>query len=134
MPTISETFTAIKKAVNSAAPFFTVMYPNVVYDENLIQAPCAYVTIVVLQSSDATLGGTETIDTGYVDFNLVVEADSSTEQIAAMADFLRDTFPMGRRIIEGGTTVVIKAPLTYKTPYEDLPYYRMSLQVPFDAT
>jgi len=99
MPSYQDVMLGMKKAMYDADPSFQVEWPNSTPDAYTF--PYVEFSFSFSESFDETLGSTDEHINGFVNIDVVVEKDTSTEKLGEIIDFIRSVFPKGRRIYYG---------------------------------
>lgn len=129
MPTYKDVMLGMKKAMADASPWFQVEWPNSTPESYTF--PYVEFSFSFLNPTDETLDSSDEHINGIVAIDVVVEKDTSVEVLAEVVDFIRDTFPRGRRIHYGvlPTTILITESPSPKRPVENGVYSKTPIIV-----
>lgn len=110
----------------------TIVWPN--KDTNLPARPYVVVDFVPTSRTDATLGGTVTIENGFVMVTVVSDLDAFATEGLTLAQAIADRFPIALRLSITGATVLIHKPSEIKQGYRDGPYWRTPVRIAYQSS
>lgn len=124
--------TALGQRLAATPGIPAIVWPN--RDTILPELPYLVADFVQTSRADATLGGTATVENGFLMVTVVSELDAFATDGLTIAQTVADRFPMALRLPITGAKVLITQPPQIKQGYRDGPHWRTPVQVNYRAS